>query len=74
MVKLLTSQGANVKFKDKQGYTPLHAAAVSGQLDVVKYLLKVVSEVNDNKKNCHHRKCIYYILPPTEITEIRITE
>lgn len=46
MVKLLTSQGANVKSKDKQGYTPLHAAAVSGQLDVIKYLLRVVSEVN----------------------------
>lgn len=46
VVKLLASHSANVKCKDKQGYTPLHAAAVSGQLDVIRYLLRVVSEVN----------------------------
>lgn len=46
VVKLLASHHANVKCKDKQGYTPLHAAAVSGQLDIIKYLLRVVSEVN----------------------------
>lgn len=51
VVKLLMSQGADVKCKDKQGYSPLHAAAVSGQLDVIKFLLTVVSEVKMSYKD-----------------------
>lgn len=31
--------------KDKQGYTALHAAAVNGHLDVIKYLLRLEVEV-----------------------------
>lgn len=45
VVKLLLSHSADVMCKDKQGYTPLHAAAVSGHLDVVKYLMRLVEEV-----------------------------
>lgn len=45
VVKLLVSYSTDVTCKDKQGYTPLHAAAVSGQLDVIKYLLRVGLEV-----------------------------
>lgn len=45
VVKLLVSNGADVTCKDKRGYTPLHAAAASGQLDMVKYLLRLVVEV-----------------------------
>lgn len=45
VVKLLVSQTADVMCKDKQGYTPLHAAAVNGHLDVIKYLLRLVVEV-----------------------------
>lgn len=50
-MKLLVSYSADVKCKDKQGYTPLHAAAVSGQLDVIKYLLRVVLEVKMSYKD-----------------------
>lgn len=45
VVKLLVSHGADLMCKDKQGYTPLHAAAASGQLDMVKYLLRLAVEV-----------------------------
>lgn len=45
VVKLLVSHSADVMCKDKCGYTPLHAASASGQLDVVKYLLKLGVEV-----------------------------
>lgn len=45
VVKLLVSHSADVTCKDIQGYTPLHAAAASGQSDVVKYLLRLVVEV-----------------------------
>lgn len=45
VVKLLVSHSADVMSKDKRGYTPLHAAAASGQLDVAKYLLRLVVEV-----------------------------
>lgn len=44
-MKLLVSHSADVKCKDKCGYTPLHAAAASGQFNVVKYLLRLVVEV-----------------------------
>lgn len=39
VVKLLASHGAEVACKDKKSYTPLHAAASSGMISVVKYLL-----------------------------------
>ena len=45
IVKLLVGRGADVMCKDTQGYTPLHAAAGGGQLDVVKYLLTLNVEV-----------------------------
>ena len=45
VMKLLVSHSTDVICKDKEGYTPLHTAAVSGQLDVIKYLLRVVLEV-----------------------------
>lgn len=45
VVKLLVSQTADVMYKDKQGYTALHAAAVNGHLDVIKYLLRLEVEV-----------------------------
>lgn len=44
-MKLLVSHSADVTCKDKRGYTPLHAAAAGGQLDVVKYLLRLGVEV-----------------------------
>ena len=45
VIKLLVSHSADVTFKDKRGYTPLHAAAANGQLEVVKYLLRLGIEV-----------------------------
>uniref|UniRef100_A0A3Q3JPU4 Uncharacterized protein n=1 Tax=Monopterus albus TaxID=43700 RepID=A0A3Q3JPU4_MONAL len=30
---------------DKQGYTPLHAAAASGHIEIVKYLLRMGAEI-----------------------------
>lgn len=51
------AHSADVKCKDKQGYTPLHAAAVSGQLDVIKYLLKEVLEVKYIKDGIVDNTC-----------------
>lgn len=46
VVRLLVSHGAEVVCKDKKGYTPLHAAASSGMIGVVKYLLDLGVEVH----------------------------
>lgn len=43
---MLVSRSADKSCKDKQGYTPLHAAAASGHLEIVKYLLRMGAEVN----------------------------
>lgn len=45
VVKLLVSRSADKSCKDKQGYTPLHAAAASGHIEIVKYLLRMGAEV-----------------------------
>ncbi len=45
VVCLLVSQGAEISCKDKRGYIPLHAAASSGQIAVVKHLLSLAVEV-----------------------------
>lgn len=45
VVCLLVSQGAEISCKDKRGYTPLHTAASSGQINVVKHLLNLAVEV-----------------------------
>lgn len=47
IVKLLVSRSADKSCKDKQGYTPLHAAAASGHIEIVKYLLRTGAEVSD---------------------------
>lgn len=44
-MKLLVSHGAEVTCKDKKSYTPLHAAASSGMISVVKYLLDLGVDV-----------------------------
>ncbi|CAH2224223.1 serine threonine- phosphatase 6 regulatory ankyrin repeat subunit C isoform X1 [Pelobates cultripes] len=49
-INLLISRGADAMSKDKKGYTPLHAAACSGQVDVLKYLLKLGVEIDE--PNC----------------------
>ncbi len=46
VVKLLVSHGAEVTCKDKKAYTPLHAAASSGMISVVKYLLDLGVDVS----------------------------
>lgn len=48
VVKLLVSHGAEVTCKDKKAYTPLHAAASSGMISVVKYLLDLGVDVSVN--------------------------
>lgn len=54
VVRLLVSHGAEVVCKDKKGYTPLHAAASSGMIGVVKYLLDLGVEVRlPLPQNCH---------------------
>lgn len=45
VVKLLVAHGAEVTCKDKKSYTPLHAAASSGMISVVKYLLDLGVDV-----------------------------
>lgn len=55
VVKLLVSQGSDKSCKDKRGYTPLHAAAASGHVDVVKYLLRNGAEVRNSTFKCCER-------------------
>lgn len=54
VVKLLVTHGAEVTCKDKKSYTPLHAAASSGMINVVKYLLDlgVVVSIYIYKLSC----------------------
>lgn len=46
-MKLLIAHGAEVTCKDKKSYTPLHAAASSGMISVVKYLLDLGVDVSN---------------------------
>ena len=41
IVKILIYYGADWKIKDREGYSLLHAAAMGGTVEVVKYLLRV---------------------------------
>ena len=50
VVKLLVAHGAEVTCKDKKSYTPLHAAASSGMISVVKYLLDLGVDVGVQTK------------------------
>lgn len=45
VLKLLVARGADLGCKDRKGYGLLHTAAASGQLEVVKYLLRLGAEV-----------------------------
>lgn len=54
MVKLLASHGAEVACKDKKSYTPLHAAASSGMISVVKYLLDLGVDVRFHPQAYFH--------------------
>lgn len=45
VLKLLVARGADVMCKDKKGYTLLHTAAASGQIEVVRHLLRLGVEV-----------------------------
>lgn len=53
VVKLLVAHGAEVTCKDKKSYTPLHAAASSGMISVVKYLLDLGVDVRKNKSGAY---------------------
>uniref|UniRef100_A0A7N6AJ32 Ankyrin repeat domain 52 n=1 Tax=Anabas testudineus TaxID=64144 RepID=A0A7N6AJ32_ANATE len=50
VVKLMLSRSADKSCKDKQGYTPLHAAAASGHIEIVKCVCSVISNVNQPNK------------------------
>ena len=50
VVKLLVAHGAEVTCKYKKSYTPLHAAASSGMISVVKYLLDLGVDVGVQTK------------------------
>ena len=39
------ARGADLSCKDRKGYGLLHTAAASGQIEVVKYLLRMGAEV-----------------------------
>lgn len=65
VVKLLVSRSADKSCKDKQGYTPLHAAAASGHIEIVKYLLRMGSEVS--LCHCHGPSSIWNSLWPFQV-------
>lgn len=46
VLKLLVARGADITCKDKKGYTLLHTAAASGQIEVVKHLLRLGVEAS----------------------------
>lgn len=63
VVKLLLSRSNDKSCKDKLGYTPLHAAAASGHIEIVKYLLRMGAEVkayfaNQIKKYCSMNRTV----------------
>lgn len=37
MVELLLERGANIEAVDNEGWTPLHAAASAGNVDIARY-------------------------------------
>lgn len=45
LVQKLVKKGADINFKDKNGSTPLHYAAVYGNMKIVKYLVKNGADV-----------------------------
>jgi len=46
IVEYLAQNGANVNYKDEDGWTPLHWAVQNGHLDIVKILIKYKADVN----------------------------
>ncbi len=46
VMRFLVSHGAEVCCKDNKSYSPLHAAASSGMINVVKYLLNLGVDVS----------------------------
>lgn len=64
-MKLLVAHGAEVTCKDKKSYTPLHAAASSGMISVVKYLLDLGVDVGiwtEQYKRMEHFICCDFIV------------
>ena len=39
MVELLLERGANIEAVDNEGWTPLHAAASAGNVDIARYII-----------------------------------
>ena len=46
IIDLLVKSGANVNAQDAEGFTPLHMAAIHGNLEIVKKLVDLEAEVN----------------------------
>ena len=46
IVDLLVMYGANVNAQDAEGFTPLHMAAIHGNLKIVKKLVDLEADVN----------------------------
>lgn len=60
---LLINHGAEVTCKDKKGYTPLHAAASNGQINVVKHLLNLGVEVSPPRlRRCSAHAFLHILL------------
>jgi ankyrin repeat protein len=45
-VEMLLKKGCNTKYRDKDGNTPLHLAALNGRVDVVELLISHGADVN----------------------------